>query len=369
MGWPKWRHTLEESKRLAVRAIDEYNSSNGRYADFVNTMVRAWLYLLQAEFKRHGVDNRYRGKEGKPIVIDGEPKLWDTAESAKNRFTDPADPVRRNLELFIVLRNKIEHRYEHELKAVAGGRAHALVINFEKELCAQFGDEHSLADRLRFPLFVESITAPDKRAAVKASRALKAARAVIAKFDADLGSDILDDDRYDFRVRLVPMVGPKSDADAVFEFVKFDELTEEERQTMTQAGRAGKVVTKVKSVPVSASGQMLPKRVVAEVRKRVPFEFNVNLHTRLWKHFGVHPLRWANPDGGVTVAEYCLPNEPTRQYVYTQAWVEKIVREIGTPEKFEAFFKVPPRMKVADLDSVRAARADAGRKAGMQDVS
>jgi hypothetical protein len=28
MAWPKWRHTLNESKRLAIKAVDEYNLSD-----------------------------------------------------------------------------------------------------------------------------------------------------------------------------------------------------------------------------------------------------------------------------------------------------------------------------------------------------
>jgi hypothetical protein len=50
MAWPRWRHTLNEAERLAVKAIDEYNCSTGHYGDFIGTMVRAWLCLLQAEF-------------------------------------------------------------------------------------------------------------------------------------------------------------------------------------------------------------------------------------------------------------------------------------------------------------------------------
>ena len=352
MAWPKWRHTLNEAKRLAVRAVDEYNCSTGHYGDFIGTMVRAWLYLLQAEFQRDKIDYRYKDENGDPTLIDGEPKLWDVLKSAKERFPAANDPVRINLELFIALRNKVEHRYEHALKAAAGGRAHALVINFEQELVAKFGLQHSLADQLRFPLFVESITAPERKDTIKAVRALRAAQTVLAKFDADLNSEILDDQRYDFRVRLVPMLGPKSEADAAMEFVKLDELTDDERKVMIEAGRSGRVVTKVKKVPVSSAGCMLPKRVVNEVQKRVPFDFNIGLHTRLWKHFKLHPGRWVAPDGGETVSEFCIPNEPTRQYVYTQAWVDKIVKEIGTPEKFEAFFGSPPRIgKVTQIEA------------------
>ncbi len=370
MAWPRWRHTLEESKRLAIKAVDEYNSSTGHYADFIGTVVRAWLYLLQAEFQRDKVDYRHLDGTGQPILIDGEPKLWDVLTSAKERYPAANEPVRINLELFIALRNKVEHRYEHALKVAAGGRAHALVINFEEEMIAKFGEAHSLADQLRFPLFVESITAPTRKETIASTRALKAARTVLAKFDADLDQAILEDQRYDFRVRLVPMLGPKSTADAAFEFVKLNELTDEERKVMTEGGRLGHVVTKVKAVPVSAKGQMLPKRVVAEVKKRVPYEFNLAIHTRMWKRYRLHPAKWVAPDGGETLSEYCLPNEPTRQYVYMDAWVNKIVEDIGTVEKFEAVFGYPPRnRKVTPIHAARSEKGAAEVRPAQQEVS
>jgi hypothetical protein len=242
------------------------------------------------------------------------------------------------------------------------------VINFEQELVESFGVEHSLADRLRFPLFVESITAPQRRGSVKAVAALRAAQDVLAKYDAGLDPEVLDDQRYDYRVRLVPMLGPKSAADAAIEFVKLDELTDDERKVMIEAGRSGTVITKIKKVSVSSAGCMLPKRVVGQVQQRVPFDFNMGLHTRLWKHFKLHPERWVAPDGGETVSEFCIPDEPTRQYVYTPAWIDKIVKEIGTIEKFEAFFGTPPRKSkvtpIGAAPSRQSARTAYGQATG-----
>jgi hypothetical protein len=63
VAWPRWRHTLNEAKRLAVKAVDEYNCSTGNYGDFIGTMVRAWLYLLQAEFQRDEIDCRYKSQD------------------------------------------------------------------------------------------------------------------------------------------------------------------------------------------------------------------------------------------------------------------------------------------------------------------
>ena len=147
------------------------------------------------------------------------------------------------------------------------------------------------------------------------------------------------------------MIGPKSDADAAIEFVKLDELTDNEREVMTEAGRSGRVITKLKKVSVSAAGCMLPKRVVSEVQKRVPFDFSMSQHTRLWKHFELHPSKWVEPDGGETVSEFCIPDEPTQHYVFTPAWVNKIVKEIGTPQKFESFFGAPPRKASPTLEA------------------
>lgn len=78
----------------------------------------------------------------------------------------------------------------------------------------------------------------------------------------------------------------------------------------------------------------------------------MGLHTRMWKHFKLHPAGWVAPDGGKTVSEFCIPDEPTRVYVYTPAWVDKIVKEIGTPEKFAAFFGTPPHKgKVTQIEA------------------
>ena len=51
----------------------------------------------------------------------------------------------------------------------------------------------------------------------------------------------------------------KMTADAAYDFVNFDHVSDEERAILVGAGRAGKVITKVKSVPVAAKGTMLPK--------------------------------------------------------------------------------------------------------------
>lgn len=76
MAFPMWRLMLEEAKRHAVKAMDEYNSSTGNYADFVGHMIKGWLYTLHAEFRMQQLDFHYVDQAtGKPKLADGEPKL------------------------------------------------------------------------------------------------------------------------------------------------------------------------------------------------------------------------------------------------------------------------------------------------------
>ncbi|MFE9293722.1 DUF3644 domain-containing protein [Streptomyces niveus] len=337
---------LIESQRHALKAVDEWNCSGGNFSDFLTHMHKAWLYLLHAEFHMAGIDYHYETETGESRMIDGESKAWELRQCLKERFAESDNPVRLNVELFVTLRNKVEHRYEHSLKVVTGGKCQALVINYEQELVAHFGMSHSLADQLRFPITLQSLTAEGQAQQQAAAAKLpKSTRDLVAQFEADIDPAVLDDPKYSYRVRLVPIVGKKTDADLAINFVNLDELTEDERTVMTEAGRTGAVISKFKYRDVADKGKMLPKQVACEVEAHVPFEFHVQPeHTEMWRRLGVRPAtKAANPYD--TVDKYCVYSEVFSTYVYTDAWVAKIVREIGTVEKYRAFFGKEPRRK------------------------
>ncbi|MET9091372.1 DUF3644 domain-containing protein [Streptomyces cyaneofuscatus] len=347
MAYARWRHILMESQRHALKAVDEWNCSTGNYSDFLTHMHKAWHYLLHAEFHKAKIDYHYSDpKTGQQQLIDGEPKAWDLDRCLKERFPDNRDAVRLNGELFVALRNKVEHRYEHNLKIATGGRAQALVLNYEQEMVAHFGTEFSLADQLRFPISLQALTAEGREQLQAAAKKLpKHTRDLVAKFEAAIDPAVREDLRYDYRVRLVPIIGSKTDADLAINFVKLDELNEEERKIMVEAGRLGTVIEKIKHVEVADKDKLLPGRVASLVEEQLIFEFSVqNEHAKMWRRLGVRPVK-GTADPYATNAKYCVYSEAFGAYVYTPAWVKKIVREIGTIEKYRAFFGREPRMK------------------------
>ncbi|MGW9713845.1 DUF3644 domain-containing protein [Streptomyces albidoflavus] len=347
MAYARWKHILIESQRHALKAVDEWNCSSGNYSDFLTHMHKAWHYLLHAEFHMAKIDYHYKDAQtGQHKLIDGEAKAWHLEWCLKQRYTNSADPVRLNAELFVALRNKVEHRYEHNLKIVTGGKAQALVMNCEQEMVDHFGPAFSLADRLRFPIALQTLTAEGQAQLQEAAKKLpKKPRDLVAKFEASIESDVLDDMKYDYRVRLVPIVGKRNDADLAVNFVNLDELTDDEHAVMTKAGRTGTVITKVKHVETMNREKLRASDVAKRVEAELPFHFSLyGEHTEMWRRLNIRPAKDA-PDPCITDARYCIYDEPVSTYLYTDAWVKKIIKEIGTVEKYRKFFGKDPRMK------------------------
>jgi hypothetical protein len=338
-----WRTILEGAINEALLAVDLYNQSAQarRLEGFFVHMHIAWLYLLQARFKRDGIDFRYRLPSGRFEKIDGEPKTWDLQRCVIERFPD-GSPIRKNLEFTIGLRNKIEHRYEEAISTLTMGYAQALLLNFEEELVSTFGESHSLGGHLRFPVFVGSITGVGQPTIQELRDTLpRSTRDFIARFEQDLDRETIDDHRYEFRLNLVPKLGPKTEADRALTFVRETDLTPAERDTLAQLGRTGQVIIREQIRDVVGADHLKPGQVVEAVSARIPFRFNMVHFVRAWHTTGCRPpANDAHPER--TDTRYCIYDQPHRDYVYTQAFVEKLVRECSTATAFEEFFRIAP---------------------------
>jgi hypothetical protein len=325
-------HTVQASKAEALLAVEFYNTTGERRSleAFVVHMHLAWLYLLHAEFLRDTVDYRYwetRSDKRRCLVrVDGEPKTWELARCARERWIKDNDPVRRNLEFFIGLRNRIEHRHQDAIGVAVAGHAQAMILNYENELVAAFGADEGLADRLRFPVFISSIT-PDGVDAIKRMRAKLPAKAMryINDFHEGLDAGTADDSRFEFRIHLVPQVGPKTDADMAVNFVQLKDLEPAIHEALERLGKTGLVAKQTKREPVQNMGKYKPHVVVEKVAAEVP-GFNMADHIAAWKRHGVRPESGAN-DPAATVAKYAVWDEPHGDYLYTDAWVRKLIRD------------------------------------------
>ena len=320
-----WQHVLAASKQEALLAVDLYNrpGEDRRLEAFVVHMQIAWLYLLHAQFRRDGVDYWYRDPQGRKFrAADGEPRSWELAHCLKAVFKQN-DPVRRNVEFFIGLRDKIEHRYERVVGAVVAGKCQSLILNYEAALVEKFGAKEGLADVLRFPVFLSSLTEEAVTALKQTyTRLPKRITSYVEAFDGSLSNKIRNDYRYDFRVFLIPQTAPKSQADVAMRFVRLDELPKRQRDDL----QVVETIVRDKKVPVEHLGEYRPGEVVAMVQE-VASGFNMSDHTLAWKRHQVRPVAGSTKPEQ-TDARYCVWDRAHRDYLYTEAWVKKLIREL-----------------------------------------
>lgn len=348
---------VEASRDEASLAVRLYNDpAEGRsFEGFVVHMHLAWLYLLHAELDRDKVDFRFwrtQGRVRRLERVDGEPKRWDLATSMRHRWPDEKDPVRANLGFFIGLRNKVEHRFARQqeaLTAAVGGQAQALLLNYEEELTIQFGVSSSLATRLRFPVFIGSFTDEGERTLRRLRKQLPAPlRTFISEYDAGLDDSITQDPRYELRLRVLQELAPKDPDALAVQFTRYDDLTEEQREVVEAIGKKGYVVVRERKRPVIGHGLLKPTQAAKAVQAQIPFVFTTAHFINAWRELGVRPPGGdLNPEK--TEEKYCIYDERHKDYGYTQAYVDKLIRKCATDDGFRKLLGTTPQTKVTSL--------------------
>lgn len=320
---------LQASKAEALFAVDAYNRAGERRSleAFVVHMHLAWLYLLHAMMTDAGVDYRDRQKDGRRFVkVDGEPKTWELARCMRWKWPSNRDPVRKNIEFFIGLRNKIEHRYQDAVALAVAGHAQAHILNYEDAVVDAFGVGEGLSDRLRFPVFLSSLT-PQGMEVTKRLRARMPARTVryLDEFHDDLEPETAEDQRFEFRIHLIPQVGPRSSADMAIKFIHWDDLDAKQQKALAAVGKAGVVAVRVKEKPVRNLDLYRPKEVVRLVREKRP-DFNMGTFIARWKADGVRPPG-GSADPSETDARYCVYDRAYEGHLYTDAYIKKLIKD------------------------------------------
>jgi hypothetical protein len=151
----KVRQLISKARDAAAVAVDVYNrpATAFRTAGYVVLMIIAWTALLHAIFERRKVAYYYRKKNSRRFeIIDGDRKAWDLSRCLQEFYRDNQPGTRKNLEFFIGLRNKIEHRFVPEIDLEVVGECQSMLLNFEELLVSTFGQRYTIGSDLALPL-------------------------------------------------------------------------------------------------------------------------------------------------------------------------------------------------------------------------
>ena len=333
------QHILK-ARDAALAAVDNYNRPRTffRTRTFVLLMTVAWTSCFHAIFYDKKVKPWYvksgSGKGTRYDRVDGDPKHWELSTCVKEYWGNQHPPSRKNIEFFLGLRNKIEHRYYPELDPALYGESQAMLMNFEDLLVKEFGTDMALLDQVGVALQFSALRPQQQQQALRRlqSAALDDVRDYIQTFRAGLAPEILDSSQFSLRVFLIPKLANNPNvADLSVEFVQYDRSNPTEMEDLQRVT----ALIREKKVPVASKGLLKPTTVVERVQEGLPFKFTMNTHTRCWKHYEVRPPRGSeHPES--TRADFCIYDEFAKDYGYTEAWVKYLYRKLAEPVEYQA---------------------------------
>ena len=324
----KTKTILESSIDSALLAVEIYNKPRTAFRSegFITLMVIAWTRLFHAYFNNTIGDRYYYKNKGRFHIIDGDRKAWELATCIK-KHGKLKEPVEKNLQFFITLRNKIEHRHidKREVDTLIFGECQSLLYNYESFLISIFGTQYALNEALVYSLQFSHLRTIKQKDANKSalSKDLTEIVAYIGKYRAVLDEDVYNSQEYSIKLIQIPKISNTNRADAAIEFVKLDELNLDDRAAYEQVA----VIIKDKRITVSAANvkRLKPGEVIKKVNTQLNRKLlTQNLHVTIYKLFNIRPP-FGVEDPFETNTEFCLYDETHKDYVFQDAWVDFLV--------------------------------------------
>ena len=326
---------VQKARDSALLAVETYNrpTANFRSGAYVLLMTVAWTSLFHAIFFRRKIKPFYRKTNPRRYVkIDGESKRWELKECLQQFHKDDNPPVRKNLEFFIGLRNKIEHCSLAQLDPELYGECQAMLLNFDSMLTLEFGASYAIHGGLSFMLQFSN-DGPRKPSALRGKseqRTFKAIKQYVDGFRSALSTEVQSALEYSFKVYLVPKIGNHASGEAVaVEWVKYDPTKPEEMK------RYEKIVAmiKPKEVRVANLGFLKAGQVAAKVSTRLGKRFTTYDHQLCYQHFNVRP-RGGSTDPASCDTRYCQYDDLHKDYAYDPAWVDFLADKLSNAETY-----------------------------------
>lgn len=356
----KTKSTLESSIDAALLAVEIYNKPRTpfRVEGFITQMVIAWTRLFHAHFN-NTIGNRYyyKNDNGHFKTVEGDRKSWEL-KTCISKYGQLDKGVKSNLVFFIKLRNKIEHRHidRDEIGIMIFGECQSFLYNYENTLVEIFGEDYALNESLSFSIQFSRIR---KKTQIQASKKLlskevKELKTFIDNYRTSLSDEIFNKQEYSIKLIQVPKIANTSRNDLAIEFVNWNSLSEDDRNSYE------KVTTIIKDKVLKTEAINPGRRKPSDVLKKVNSEIESTIthydHKCLYCCLRIRKGS-ANDinDPFDTNTKYCHYDEVHDDYVYQDAWAELIIKGITegklTKEIWKNKFKKSEYLSIEDIEN------------------
>lgn len=306
---------LVRAREAMLLAVELFNTPRIVFKAGVFSMLAnvAWTYLLHEYYEQQGV--KIVSPEGFSLLLSQMVARHDCPLSKA---------CKQNLMALKEIRDVVEHRtigmFDHKWLPLF----QSTCLNFEKALTEMFGQRLSLGHDLGFALQFAKL----KTGEIAALQGHDLPEH-IAALDASLAAklDEGDADNLEYQFKVVYTLTSASKAKAHFQFVQPGSAEGKEIQNVL-----------IKFKPKDDIWPFKPGEVIARVAQASGRPFTSDKHQRAWKLYEARPRKGA-VDPAATKADFCTYHPPYDSYTYSQAWVDFLVEQIATDERWEALSK------------------------------
>lgn len=280
---------------------------------FIVLSMIAWTYLLHVSYRKSTIEYRYyvvKGAKRRFIKNnDGSYKYWDLSKCIAAQECPLDETTKTNLLFLIGLRNHIEHHKPDGLDSYLSARYQACALNFNYYIKKLHGDKYGLDTSLALSLqfaeldFSQATVIKDKEKHIPAS-----ILSYIAGFDSKLSPDLVNDDRYGYRLLFTKVLAKREgQADRVIEF-------------LDPKSELAKTISKEHWVKVETEKpKFRAKQVIKRVQDAGHKSFRMYEHTLMWKK---HDAKLPEKGYGVFVA--------ANDWYWYQKWVDFVITTLNS---------------------------------------
>lgn len=303
---------LIRAREAMILGVQIFNSAALKFKSEVFCVLSniAWTYLLHEHYERKNVD-----------IVDENGNSLLLSQMIERPDCPLTDGTRNNLRVMKKLRDKVEHLLLGKADLRWMPLFQACCLNFDKALCDLFGAQltlsHDLSIALQFArLNIEQTSMVNQYEIPEA----------VAAVDAYLMEGITAEQmaNLEFQFRVIYTLDAASKSKSHFQFFKPESAK-------------GKEIHNVLGY-LKAADEMYPHKagvVVKLVKEKSGLAFTGNDHIKAWRHFKIRPNSKAiHPEN--TNKDYCLYHQAHKDYTYSDAWVDKLAKDIADPAKLSA---------------------------------
>lgn len=342
--------SLEKALDSALLAVEVYNKPAVKFKSggFITLMVIAWTSLFHAYFFKNRLKPYKKLTNGRFDKRDGDYVYWELSECLKQYYkSDSSNPTRKNIEFFIPLRNKIEHKSLPAIDSDIFGECQSFLLNFDKFVEMQFGAKYCLRESLSFSL---QLFPSLKKINIEKNKdsETRAVQEFIRQYRTSISSNTMNSGEYSFKAFLIQVANHEKTSTLPIQFINYNDLTFEEQQELSRFV----TLIQTKQVPVANPEGKKPGDVVKSVQmglgdpkirrgEKDVDKFNLSIHTNCWIFYKVRPNKETNQPEATRI-EFCIYDATHKDYVYTQAWIDFLIKMMSDDNEYQ---KVAHRLK------------------------